>query len=173
MRDSHKAWEGFDAAAMWVELDALEASARAARAAKAAKQAEEAAAAASAAAIATSCKPEEEVRAEVKEEIAQAAVEPPPSPDMASPFEVAPAPAPDAVSSEAADQVAETLPSVGSRKPGSLAGKGSFKLTGCKSLRRMPSVNRRDSLVAVGSGAVSVADIHHLEDEVDVVVDDE
>lgn len=169
MRDSHKAWEGFDAAAMWVELDALEASARAARAAKTAKQAEEAAAAA---AMATSCKPAEEVQAEAKEEIAQAAVEPPPSPDM-SPFEVAPEPAPDAVSSEAADQVADTLHTVGSRKPGSLVGKSSFKLAGSKSLRRMPSVNRRDSLVAVGSGAVSVADIHHLEDEVDVVVDDE
>jgi len=149
--------------------------ASAAGAAKAAKQAEEAAKAAAAAAMATSCKPAEEVHAEVKEEIAQAAVEePPPSPGMASPFEVAsPEAAPDAVSSEAADQVSDTLPTVGSRKPGSLAGKGSFKLTASKSLRRMPSVNRRDSLVAVGSGAVSVADIHHLEDEVDVVVDDE
>jgi hypothetical protein len=62
VREAHKAWEGFDAEAMWVELDALEASARAARAAKAAKQAEEAAAAANAAALATSTKPEEEVR---------------------------------------------------------------------------------------------------------------
>jgi len=168
VRESHRAWQGFDAAAMWVELDALEASAKAARAAKAARQAEEAAAAAAAAAMATSCKPEEEVKAEVKEEIAQAAVEPPLSPVEVSPFETVP----DAVSSEAADQVADTLQSVPSRKFGSATGQASFKLMGSKSLRRMPSVSRRDSLVAVGSGAVSVADIHHLEDEVDVVVDE-
>jgi len=68
--------------------------------------------------------------------------------------------------------VADTLQSVPSRKFGSATGQASFKLMGSKSLRRMPSVSRRDSLVAVGSGAVSVADIHHLEDEVDVVVDE-
>lgn len=47
VREQHGAWSGFDADAMWVELDAIEASARAARAAKAARQAKAAAAAAS------------------------------------------------------------------------------------------------------------------------------
>lgn len=34
IQEQHNAWEGFDAAAMWVELDRLEAAAAAARAAK-------------------------------------------------------------------------------------------------------------------------------------------
>ena len=104
-----------------------------------------------------------QVKAEVAQEIEAAQAEP-----MPSPFEAVP----DAVSTEAADQV-HPIGRMPSRSKGSVrfgpgGPQGSLALAPSKSLRRMPSVSRRDSLVAVGSGAVGVGDIHHLEEEVDV-----
>lgn len=185
MNESHKAWEGFDAAAMWVELDVLEASARAARAAKAAKQAEEAAAAAAAATLATCAKAEADAQEEARQEIEEvkqvveesARVPSPDTPFEHSPFEKVP----DALSSEGVDQAVERIGSAsGGSRSSSFVGKkatlgrltvqDSLALAGTRSLKRMPSVSRKDSLMAVGSGAVSVADIHHLEDEADIQV---
>ena len=91
------------------------------------------------------------------------------SPD-ASPFENVP----DAVSKEGTDQAFSREVSFTGKpaKLGKLTVQDSMKLLSSKSmkLKRMGSVSRKDSLMAVGSGAVSVADIHHLEDESDIQV---
>jgi hypothetical protein len=109
-----------------------------------------------------------QVKQEVAEEIEAAKAEP-----MPSPFEVQQA-APDALSTETADQTGSDrvmrLPSGKKATLGRFTVQDSVKLMSSRSLRRMPSVSRRDSLAAVGSGAVSTADIHHLEAEVDVEV---
>lgn len=86
-----------------------------------------------------------------------------------SPFERVP----DAVSTEGIDQAVERVERIPSGKKASLGRfvvQDSLRLRESRSLRRMPSVSRRDSLAAVGSGAVGVGDIHHLEEEVDVEV---
>lgn len=109
-----------------------------------------------------------QVKKDVEEEIEAAKAQP-----MASPFEVVP----DAVSTEGLDQSVEGQRAgrVASGKKASLGRfqvQDSVKLMSSRSLRRMPSVSRRDSLAAVGSGAVAVGDIHHLEEDSDVVVVD-
>ena len=109
-----------------------------------------------------------QVKHEVEEEIEAAKAEP-----MPSPFEVQQQ-APDAFSAEGADQAPDHLnlrqPSGKKASLGRFTVQDSVKLMSSRSLRRMPSVSRRDSLAAVGSGCVSTADIHHLEAEVDVEV---
>jgi hypothetical protein len=102
-----------------------------------------------------------QVKKDVEEEIEAAKAEP-----MSSPFEVVP----DVVSTEFLDQRAPRVPSGKKATLGRFQVQDSVKLSTSRSLRHMPSVSRRDSLAAVGSGAVAVGDIHHLEEDVDVEV---
>jgi hypothetical protein len=102
-----------------------------------------------------------QVKKDVEEEMEAAKAEP-----MSSPFEVVP----DVVSTELLDQRAPRVPSGKKATLGRFQVQDSVKLSSSRSLRRMPSVSRRDSLAAVGSGAVAVGDIHHLEEDVNVEV---
>jgi hypothetical protein len=104
-----------------------------------------------------------QVKKDVEEEIEAAKAQP-----MSSPFEVVP----DAVSTVGLDQRVARVPSGKKATLGRFQVQDSVKLMSSRSLRHMPSVSRRDSLAAVGSGAVAVGDIHHLEEDVDVEVVD-
>lgn len=134
---------------MWVELDRLEASAKAAREAKARKAAE-ATAAVQAAAAATE-----------KPAVAAAAAE---EQQPLSAFEAAP---------QIAEKISDTSPArdtQGAPDQGAQAVPSMKSLRSSRSFRRMPSISKRDSLIAVGSGTVPVEDLQHLEAEVEVQV---
>jgi hypothetical protein len=176
---AHKAWEGFDVAAMWVELDQLEASAKAARAAKAAKVAETAAAVedANAASSASAAEPEKipaaaaDAAAVQKEEEDTVFAKPgvgdasAPDGDLGSAFE-----APD-IAAKLSDQDRPRL-SEGGRQM-SMQYSQMRPLMSSRSIRRMPSISQRNSLVAIGSGCVPVEDLPHLQTDVDVEVIEE
>jgi hypothetical protein len=167
---AHKAWEGFDVAAMWVELDALEASAKAARAAKAAKAAE-AAAAAEAASAAPAAEPEPvrvaEQPATVREEEETVFAKPGvgAADELPSAFET-----PD-IAAKISDQDRPVLSNP--QYSQQYSSRPLRPLMSSRSIRRMPSISQRNSLIAVGSGAVPVEDLQHLQQDVDVEVIEE
>eukprot|EP00879_Flechtneria_rotunda_P001541 GHRR01001699.1.p1 GENE.GHRR01001699.1~~GHRR01001699.1.p1 ORF type:complete len:166 (+),score=83.00 GHRR01001699.1:453-950(+) len=153
IKDSHRAWAGFDVAAMWVELDKLEASAKAAREAKAKKAAAEAAGikdtettAAAADKPTVVRKPSTNGRAD----------------DTAADEPSAFATAPD---------IAERIPDVAPVADQDSAGVRSFRSS--RSMRRMPSISRPNSMAAIGSGTVPMEDMPHLEADVDIEVIEE
>lgn len=141
-----QAWKGFDKEAMWVELNALEASAKAAREAKARRLAEA--------------------------EAAAKAVKEQPSPEKAgikptSSVTFSPEP-PSVFAAPAAARIAEQLDTANVRDTDqNLAPIKSFKSS--RSVR-MPGLSKRESLLAVRSGAVAEEDLQHLEDEVEVEI---
>jgi hypothetical protein len=171
---AHKAWEGFDVAAMWIELDQLEASAKAARAAKAAKVAETAAAVEAATKAGTSAEPEAipaaaaEAAAVQKEEedtvFAKPGVGAASDGDLGSAFA-----APD-IAAKISDQ---DRPRLSDGRQMSMQYSQMRPLMSSRSMRRMPSISQRNSLVAIGSGCVPVEDLQHLQTDVDVEVIEE
>lgn len=148
--EQHKAWKGFDKAAMWLELEALEASAKAAREAKARKAAEAADA--------------EKIAAEKPAEMAE-------KPAIVSKASVSFAPEPASVfGTPEAAKIAQDLPDTA---PGHEKDQG--PITPIRSLRssrsvRMRGLKKQESMLAVASGTVSVDDMSHLEAEVDVEI---
>uniref|UniRef100_A0A383WBH3 Very-long-chain 3-oxoacyl-CoA synthase n=1 Tax=Tetradesmus obliquus TaxID=3088 RepID=A0A383WBH3_TETOB len=169
---AHKAWEGFDVAAMWVELDQLEASAKAARAAKAAKAAAAAAGETAAEAAPAAPEPEAVPVAAVREEEETVFAKPgfggPADGEMGgSAFE-----APD-IAEKISDQ---DRPASFSRPLMSQQFSQQYSqrpLMSSRSIRRMPSMSQRNSLVAIGSGCVPEEDLQHLQQDVDVEVIEE
>lgn len=158
--EAHKVWEGFDTEAMWVELDALKASAEAARAAKAQKAKDEAAAAAAAAAeVAGKPAAEDTAAAAASDESVFASAG-----EIAQDIPDTGLPSPDQGPARLGGKIIkkDTL-------DGRAGGRGRA-LRQSYSLRHMGSLNRQNSLAAVGSGAVPAYDIHHLEAEADVEV---
>lgn len=128
---------------MWIELDALEASAKAAREAKARKAVE--------AAEAAKIPVEEPPVIVARKSSVTFAAEPP------SVFA-----APEAA--QIADKIPDTAP-LRDVDQGPIASLRSIR--SCRSMR-MPAINKNDSLVAIQSGTVSLEDMHHLENEVEV-----
>jgi hypothetical protein len=164
---AHKAWEGFDVAAMWVELDQLEASAKAARAAKAAKVAETAAAVEAANAAASSAAVEAAQKEEEDTVFAKPGVGDAADADLGSAFA-----APD-IAAKISDQDRPRFSSEGGRQMSMQYSQQMRPLMTSSSIRRMPSISQRNSLVAIGSGCVPVEDLQHLQTDVDVEVIEE
>lgn len=145
-----QAWEGFDTAAMWVELDALEASAKAARAAKAAAKAAGEA-------------PEKPIAAEKPARVAAETPECASKPSVTFTSEPPSVfAAPQAI--EIADKLPDTAPPTDQDVVPALR-----SLRSSRSVR-MRALGRKDSIAAVDSGIVSAQDLQHLEAEVEVEV---